>query len=124
MPHGPRTAATVDDIERAADDVLLPLVGSTLRSAIDPPATVPGVELIGAGLAFSSIKESEDGQWLVLRCVNRRDDQTPGIWRLPFDVREAHLARLDETLISPLETSGSEVAFVAPPCAIVTILVR
>ena len=70
MLHGPRLAPTIDAIERAADDVLNPLVGTTLRSAISVQPRVDGVELVGAGLAFSTIKESEDGEWLVLRCVN------------------------------------------------------
>ena len=124
MLHGPRLASTIDEIERTADDVLLPLAGMTLRSAIDPPAEVVGVELAGPGFAFSTMKESEDGAWLVLRCVNVRDDETHGTWRLPFDVREAHLARLDETRIALLEAAGAAVAFTAPPRAIVTILVR
>lgn len=124
MLHGPRLGSVVDEIERTADDVLLPLTGTTLRSALDPAASVPGPELVGAGLAFSAMKESEDGQWLVLRCVNRRDEATAGSWRLPFDVHEAHLARLDETLIGPLQVTGAEVACVALPRAIVTILVR
>jgi hypothetical protein len=65
FPHGPRTGETIDLIERTADDVLLPLTGTTLRSAIaDYPATA-GLELEGRGLAFSSAKESEDGDWLV-----------------------------------------------------------
>ena len=34
VPARPRNADTVDLIERTADDVLLPLVGTTLRSAI------------------------------------------------------------------------------------------
>ncbi|MGH7617197.1 MAG: glycosyl hydrolase-related protein [Gemmatimonadaceae bacterium] len=124
MLHGPRLAPTVDEIERAADDVLLSLAGSSLRSAMNPPASVSGPRLTGAGLAFSAIKESEDGEWLVLRCVNRRDDETPGAWRLPFEVREANLARLDETPAGALDVSGNDVSFTAPPRAIVTILVR
>ena len=71
MLHGPRTAETIDAIERAADDVLNPLVGTTLRSALDVPAAGRRrSSSSGAGLAFSAIKESEDGGWLVLRCVN------------------------------------------------------
>ena len=124
MFHGPRVPAVVDEIECAADDVLLPLAGDTLRAAIDPPASVAGVELAGPGLAFSSIKESEAGGWLVLRCVNLRDDEVRGAWRLPFVPVAARLTRLDETVLSELATSGSDVEFAAPPRAIVTILVR
>ncbi len=76
------------------------------------------------GLAFSALKESEDGEWLVLRCVNLRDQDVDGSWGLPFDVSDARLARLDETMISDLATSGGQVSFRAPPRGIVTILVR
>jgi alpha-mannosidase len=124
MFHGPRRAETIDEIERASDDVLLPLVGTTLRSAIEPLGEVEGVELTGEGLAFSAMKESEDGEWLVLRCVNLLDTETQGTWRLPFPVREARLARLDETLMDALEASQAEVPFAAGSHAITTIVVR
>ena len=42
-----------DAIERMADDVLLPLAGRTLRSNLGDARTVGGLELVGAGLAFS-----------------------------------------------------------------------
>ena len=124
MLHRPRLAGTIDDIERAADDVLCPLVGTTLRSALEVPTPVHGVELIGSGLAFSTLKESESGQWLVLRCVNLRDDEVEGAWNLPFIPREAHLARLDETIVSDLAASDRTIVFRAGPRAIVTVLVR
>ncbi|HTE48210.1 MAG TPA: glycoside hydrolase family 38 C-terminal domain-containing protein [Gemmatimonadaceae bacterium] len=124
MPHGARLALTIDAIEQTADDVLLPLCGVTLRSAIGTPASSEGVALTGPGLAFSAIKESEDGEWLVLRCVNLRDDEVAGQWRLPFDVATAKLARLDETAISDIATTGDVIDFRAPGRGIVTVLVR
>jgi hypothetical protein len=39
-------------------------------------------------------------------------------------VREAKLARLDETIIESISMNGESVAFTAPPRATVTILVR
>ncbi|HET9730933.1 MAG TPA: glycosyl hydrolase-related protein [Acidimicrobiia bacterium] len=124
MLHGPRDASTIGAIERTADDLLSPLAGVTMRSALHVPAPVRGVELVGAGLAFSTVKESEDGQWLVLRCVNLLDHDVSGSWRVPFEVIEARLARLDETPSSVLVADGGEVLFHAEPRAIVTILVR
>jgi alpha-mannosidase len=124
MLHGPRVASTIDAIERAADDVLSPLIGTTLRSAIHLPAPVHGVELHGIGLAYSALKESEDGEWLVLRCVNLREEPVDAWWRLPFDVVDARLARLDETIVEHVAASGRQVTFRAPPRGIVTILVR
>jgi alpha-mannosidase len=122
--HGPRTAETIDAVERTADDVLLPLVGTTLRSALRVPAATRGVELEGTGLGFSAAKESEDGEWLVLRCVNLTDEHVSGAWRLPFTPREARLSRFDETSISKVATEGDRLPFEAPPRAIVSFLVR
>jgi alpha-mannosidase len=124
FPHGPRAPETIDAIERTADDVLLPLTGSTLRSAIADYAATPGLELDGEGLAFSAAKESEDGEWLVLRCVNLTDKRVNGAWRLPFEAREAQLARLDETPLGSAAVTGREVMFGAGPHAVVTLLVR
>jgi hypothetical protein len=124
MLHGPRVASTIDAIERAADNFLCPLTGTTLRSALRLPAPVSGVELRGSGLGFSTIKESEDGGWLVLRCINLLDESVDGAWRLPFDIREARLARLDETTISDLVPDARQIVVRASPRGIVTILAR
>jgi alpha-mannosidase len=124
FPHGPRNVDTVDLIERTADDVLLPLVGTTLRSAIAEYAPTGGLTLEGRGLSFSAAKESEDGEWLVLRCVNVTDEPTTGRWHLPFEPREAKLARLDETPLGDAELSGSSVTLIVGPRGVATVLVR
>jgi alpha-mannosidase len=124
MPHGPRDADTIDAVERAADDVLLPLTGATLRSALDVPPPTLGVELEGRALAFSTCKQSEDGEWLVLRCVNLDAHPVEGRWRLGLPVREARRARMDETPAESLPVTGTGIAFVAGPRAVVTILAR
>ena len=124
LMHGPRTPAVIDEIERTADDVLVPLVGETLRSAIRIPPNVHGFELNGAGLAFSTVKEAEEGDWIVLRCVNLLDQDVSGSWRLGRALREARLARLDETPTGPIPVLGDSVPFKAPKRGVVTILVR
>jgi len=121
--HGPRDSATIDAIEHVADDVLLPLRGETLRSALALPPPVVGPALEGQGLAVSAIKQSEGGPWLVLRCVNLTEDTVHGLWHLPFTPVAACLARLDETPIEQIRAAASGVAFVATPRATVTILV-
>jgi hypothetical protein len=124
MLHGPRNAQTIHAIETTADDVLVPLKGSTLRSAltIAPPTT--GIELRGQGLAFGAVKESEDGTALALRCINLTEEPVSGSWRLGFARHSAHLARLDETPLEPLPIRTGEIRFTAPPRGVVTILVR
>ena len=137
--HGPRDDATVAAIERTADDVLLPLRATTLRSALHHPPPWLGAELHGDGLAMSAIKPADDGDGIVLRCVNLLDRPVRGAWtlgRAPSGVRRARLDEtpldepaLDET--SPDETApdapvvdGARISFSAGPRAIVTIRVR
>ena len=124
MLHGPRSAETIDAIERASDDVLFPLVGKTLRSALQVPERRQGITLHGAGLAFSCAKESEDGKWTVLRCVNLTGEEVRGAWKLPRAVHEAQSARLDETPTGAVSVLDDTVRFVAPPRAVVTVLAR
>jgi alpha-mannosidase len=124
MLHGSRTAETIDAIERAADDILLPLRGTTLRSSLRTPPVIAGVGLQGRGLAPSAIKESEDGRWLVLRCVNLTDAPVAGAWRVPFDVVDARRARLDETPLDALASVDGAIGFEAAAREIVTILAR
>jgi hypothetical protein len=124
LPHGPRDDATVALVDRVADDVLLPLRATTLRSALHGPGSVPGVELHGDGLALSAVKPDEAGEGLVLRCVNLLDQPVPGTWHLPRAPRRVDLARLDETPLQPMDVHGREVPFVAGPREIVTLLVR
>jgi alpha-mannosidase len=117
----------VDDaivmIERACDDFLVPIQGETLLAATRALETTPPLTLEGDGLHFSSCKESEDGDGIVLRCVNTRSTPVTGAWSLG-GVREAWLARLDETPVAALPLAGERIEFVAPPHAIVTILAR
>lgn len=122
--HARRTPATIDLIERTADDALLPLVGRTLRSALRVPAPLQGAELAGTGLAFSALKESEDGEWIVARCVNVLETAADGVWRFGAPVAEARYARLDETPLESIPVTEDGVPFRAGPRAVVTILVR
>jgi alpha-mannosidase len=124
MLHGARDAKTVDAIERAADDILLPLTGATLRSAIEEAVAVQGIELAGEGLTFACAKTSEDGQWLVLRCVNLLDEPREGSWRVGAEISEAQIARLDETAIASVAVDGAQVMFNARAREVVTLLVR
>lgn len=122
--HGPRDEAAVVAIEQAADDALLPLAATTLRSALAVPPPVAGVELRGAGLAPSAVKPSEDGGALVLRCVNLLDRMVHGAWVLHRAPTTVHRARLDETPLGEVPAAGAVVSFEAAPHEIVTLLVR
>ena len=104
--------------------MLHPLVGHTERGLLRVPAPTAGLALRGAGLALSAIKTSEDGAWLVLRCVNLTEQEVTGEWVLGSSVHEARASRLDETVAEEIPVRDRVVPFVAPPRAIVTTLVR
>lgn len=123
--HGARDAATLDRVERAADDVLLPLRGESWRSALALPEHAGGATLAGGGLAMGAIKPADDPSWrLALRCVNLLDEPVDGRWTLGVRPTEARLARLDETPGDALEVVDGTMAFTAPPRGVVTIVAR
>jgi mannosylglycerate hydrolase len=124
LPHGPSRDNVIDAIERAADDVLLPLRGTTLRSAIKDSETIDGLTLEGAGLRFLACKESEDGEWIVLRCVNVTGRTVSGSWRCGWPVREARRARLDEQPGQPVAARNGGIDLSLRPYEVATILVR
>jgi alpha-mannosidase len=121
--HGRDGPSQRDEIERLADDALLPIVGETLRSNLGAPRRAGGLTLEGDGLTFSAAAPAQREGWTVLRCVNRRDQAVSGAWRMARRIREALRARLDETPIAREICADDTVAFDAGPGEIVTILV-
>ena len=122
--HGGDDWRTRDQIERLADDVLLPLRGETLRYNLDEPHRAGGIELSGDGLAFSAALPARAAGWVTLRCVNRRGESTHGAWKIAPPITEAMRSRLDEAPETPLAVRNGKVEFDAAPHEIVTILVR
>jgi alpha-mannosidase len=126
--HGPMSVATVETIRRESERFLVPLRGFTLRGASTAVRSAGGIELSGAGLAASAIKETEDGRSVVLRCVNLSDRDQKGAWSIPVAIASASLARLDETELGAIPVSVVDgrwvVAFDAGPRAVVTVVVR
>ncbi len=114
----------VTAIVQLADDVLLPVSGDTLRGVGTALQGFAGLTLEGEGLEFSAARRSDDGDWLVLRCINQRDTAVRGVWHLPRSAAEVRLSRLDETPGLALTGTGSRIRFEAPPHAVVTLLVR
>jgi mannosylglycerate hydrolase len=124
VPYAATVEDVVTEIERIADDVLLPLAGTTLRSAIHRVDPVAGLSLEGDGLRFLACKESEDGAWTVLRCVNVTSRRVSGSWRCGWPVREARHARLDEQPGETATVRDGIVDVVVGPSEVATVLVR
>ncbi|HEY5440038.1 MAG TPA: hypothetical protein VIJ90_02025, partial [Gemmatimonadaceae bacterium] len=83
-----------------------------------------GLELSGAGLAFSAAAPARREGWIVLRCVNHRATSVDGAWRVGRGIAEAVRARLDEIPLDALTVTENVVRFTAASLEIVTILVR
>lgn len=121
---GADSAEVRDEIEHFVEDMLLPLVGETLRSNLLAPRSCGGLVLSGEGLAFSAAAPARRQGWMVLRCVNQRATSVEGAWRVGRDIVEAVRARLDETPLEALTVIQNVVPFIAASQEIVTILVR
>ena len=111
-------------IAELADDVLLPLRGESLRYGTREPHRTNGLELEGDGLTFSAACPAQEEGWITLRCVNIRDTEVRGSWRVGRPISAAARARLDETRLAELDVRDDTVQFVAAPYEIVTILVQ
>jgi alpha-mannosidase len=120
--HAGDSSATRAHISALAEDALLPLTGDTRRDLVTLPPPLEGIALAGEGLVFSALKESDDGNYVVARCLNISDVEVHGAWVLPRAPGSAHVSRLDETPIAPLPMRGNRVAIVVAPHAIHTVL--
>jgi hypothetical protein len=124
VAHASERDEAIAEIERAADAILLPLRGTTLRSAITPSDTVAGLALEGGGLRFLACKPSDDGRWTVLRCVNSTGHVVSGAWRCGWPAREARRSHLDEQSGERVSVRDGRLDFTAEPGEVVTLLVR
>jgi len=119
-------AGAWDAVEELAEAFHAPLAGCMCRAGIAVPASVPGPELRGAGLAFKALKPRDEGPGVVLRCVNLTRRAGRGAWLLPRPATRAFRARLDEAIQEELRLSPDRrtVAFRAGPREVVTIVVE
>jgi len=125
LPHAERHLDDLVDIERVAEAFHAPPLAAMRRSLLAVPQPFRGPELVGAGLVLSAMKPAERGRGVVLRCYNATERPVAGEWRIPWPLRAAELARLDETPTGALGvTPDGAIAFEAAPRAIVTVLVH
>jgi hypothetical protein len=110
------------EIESAADALLLPLVGETWRDLSGSPRAIDGPALTGDGLLVSAVHLRSDGHAIVLRAINTASHDTSGAWILPDVARwRMRYCRLDGEPLSDWIDTGPRVSFSAAPRATVTI---
>jgi mannosylglycerate hydrolase len=117
-PGGPFDPAAAHAL---ADDVLLPLVGRTWRDATEhAPVTVQGITLSAArGVVALAVKPADDGDGVVLRCVNLDAVTRRARWVVPMAHAHVERVRLDET---PVPANDSTVRITAPRTAGHTVI--
>jgi alpha-mannosidase len=97
------------------------LVGAGLHSGRLPSASSL-LAVSGEGLALTGVKLSEEGEDLIVRCVNLTPARLEATLETFLPIREAIKARLDETPSETLAVEGGRrVRFPAGPHEIVTL---
>jgi 2-O-(6-phospho-alpha-D-mannosyl)-D-glycerate hydrolase len=110
-------------LERCVEAFHAPLAGQMLRANLHPHPHAEGPTLEGAGLVLKSVKQADDGDGIILRCVNVTNHPVRGAWVWPGPLRDAVRVALGE---SPDESrqchrTGSRIEFDAAPREVVTL---
>ncbi|MDH3251508.1 MAG: hypothetical protein OEM41_01885, partial [Ignavibacteria bacterium] len=126
LPHGGDGTDWVERVNEEAERFHLPLFPVRRKNPGDLPLQGSYLSLSPDGLVFSACKIAEDGTDLIVRVYNPKKASLTGtIGCAVFGIREAHLARLDETILTRLEVrNGGTVQFDAPPSSIITLRIR
>ena len=114
-------------LHRIWEDCFLPVRGTWFRDWL--PHALPettGIELSGDGLALSSLKPAEQGDGVVVRCFNLRDQEVEGTVRSGRKLSRAQLARADETRLQdlPLGKDGRSVSFPVAAQGLATLVLE
>ncbi len=99
------------EINRQAEDYNSPVIAVTRKHPVEVPREATYLELKGEHLAFSELKESEDGLGIVFRCYNLADKGSSGSLAVGIPVKSAHTTNLEEREMSALEIKNREVRF-------------
>ncbi|HEY3933644.1 MAG TPA: glycoside hydrolase family 38 C-terminal domain-containing protein [Gemmatimonadales bacterium] len=116
----------IDALEALWEEIFLPLQPDFIRAFTGKVGTSPviGAGLEGDGLVFSACKHAESGDGVVLRCYNPSPTPVRGRWIMASPLAAAMRIRADETAIESLAITSAGVEIVAPPRALVTVLVQ
>lgn len=125
LAHSPDEPAASALLMRESERFHLPVL-SLRRKNEEPPQMDSSFVSVSEGpLTLSAIKESEDGEGIIIRLYNPTGSPAEGTLHFDRPLRRAFLTRLDEQPAGPLEVlDGSAIAIAAPPCGIITVKVQ
>jgi alpha-mannosidase len=122
LPDGGDGSGWYELVNGEAERFHLQLLPVRRKNSGPLPLELAQLAVTPATLVMSACKMAEDGSGLIVRVYNPTEKEIRGNVQSHRKIREAHLARLDETILSPLEIqSGNRVGIVAPPGAVVTL---
>ncbi len=106
-----RPTSDFEEINRQAEEYNSQILSVLRKHDVDVDAEMSCLELKGDGLAFSSLKESEDGTALVFRCYNMMNKAVRGGLSVGFPYVSAAVTDLAESASTPANRLGHENVF-------------
>lgn len=112
-------------LHQAWEQVFLPLKAAWFRDWNGTSTSPGGIELEGAGLAFSTLKPAQSGEGVVVRCFNLTDHEVTGTLRLGFPVTRVQPVRADEMPVGDAASISptQPVQLSAAPREIISLLI-
>jgi alpha-mannosidase len=125
LPHAPDEPAASVLLQRESERFHLPVLPVRRKNETPPAMESSFVSVSEGPLTLSAIKESEDGEGIIVRLYNPTGAPVEGVLKFNRLLRRAFLTRLDEQPEGPLEVrEGSGVAIAAPPFGVITVKVQ
>ena len=112
------------EINRIAEEYNSWVIPVARKHEVDVPPEVSHLELYGDSLAFSALKESEDGTGVIFRCYNLRDVFSDGSLSIGLPFKSVDTANLEEKELSHIEHKNKEAKFIAGAHSIVSLRLK
>jgi mannosylglycerate hydrolase len=122
FPHAPLGPECDDGLNKASEQFHLPLLAVRRKNGGTLPVQGSFLSLTPDSLVLSALKQSEDGEALIVRVYNPGSSNVAGKIHFAVNIRKASLSRLDETEGVAVEVVGGRTIPVSvPPSGIVTL---
>ena len=123
--HSSTGIATEEERNKASEEFHLPFIPVRRKTVGALPPEGSFVSVTPESLVLSALKESEDGNALIVRLYNPGLSEVTGAVRSARNVTKASFCRLDETETSPAAiVDGKNIPVRVPPSGILTLRIQ
>jgi alpha-mannosidase len=125
FPHASNGTASDDECNRVSEQFHLPLLAVRRKNSGELPTEGSFLSLVPDSLVLSALKQSGDGEAMIVRVYNPGSSEVAGEIRFAQSVEKASFSRLDETegAAAPI-TDGRTIPVRVPPSGIITLRVK